>query len=176
MGQQQFSTRIETDRLVLRPLRMGDAVDVAYLIDRQVAEMTSGVPYPASKAMVEDFLSRMEEAGSAKHRSFVIADRRAGPIGVLGFHHTHGVILELGFWLGAAFRGRGLATEAVSAAMTWVCDSWGRRAIASGHFIDNPASARVLDKAGFLYTGVVEAQYSHGRDCDVDSRLMIWLA
>jgi RimJ/RimL family protein N-acetyltransferase len=47
---------------------------------------------------------------------------------------------------------------------------------ASGHFVDNPASGRVLEKAGFLYTGVVEPQFSLGRDCNVETRLMIWLA
>ncbi len=176
MCQQQTSTRIETDRLVLRPPQMDDAVDLAGLIDRQVAEMTSGVPYPASKATVEAFLDRVREEGLQRHRPFVITSRDHEPMGVLGFHHKSGAIFELGYWLGAGFRGRGLATEAVTAAMAWARDVWGARLAASGHFVDNPASARVLEKAGFLYTGVVEPQFSLGRDCEVETRLMIWLA
>jgi RimJ/RimL family protein N-acetyltransferase len=176
MGQQQIDTQIKTERLVLRPPQMADAADLAGLIDRQVAQMTSGVPYPASKSTVEAFLDRMREEGPRRHRPFVITSRDDEPMGVLGFHHKGGPIFELGYWLGAAFRGRGVATEAASAAMAWARDVCGMRVTASGHFVDNPASARVLDKAGFLYTGVVERQFSLGRDCEVQTRLMIWLA
>jgi RimJ/RimL family protein N-acetyltransferase len=176
MGQHQISTRIETDRLVLRPSQMSDAADLACLIDRRVAEMTAGVPYPASKAMIETFLDRVLKEGPKRHRPFVITSRDDEPMGVLGFHHKTGAIFELGYWLGASFRGRGVATEAVTGAMVWAREVWGARVAASGHFVDNPASGRVLEKAGFLYTGVVEPQFSLGRDCEVETRLMIWLA
>jgi RimJ/RimL family protein N-acetyltransferase len=176
MGAQQIDTRIETDRLVLRPPLLSDAADLAGLIDRNVAEMTAGVPFPASKATIETFLDRVRAEGPKRHRLFVITSRRDEPLGVLGFHYKAGAIFELGYWLGASFRGRGVATEAVTAAMGWARDIWGARVAASGHFIDNPASGRVLEKAGFLYTGVVEPQFSFGRDCEVKTRLMIWLA
>ena len=44
------------------------------------------------------------------------------------------------------------------------------------HFIDNPASAAVLIRAGFLYTGVVEPLPCKARGEAVASRWMIWLA
>jgi RimJ/RimL family protein N-acetyltransferase len=48
--------------------------------------------------------------------------------------------------------------------------------VASGHFADNPASGRVLEKAGFLYTGDIERRYSRARAEAVDTRMMVWLA
>jgi RimJ/RimL family protein N-acetyltransferase len=46
----------------------------------------------------------------------------------------------------------------------------------AGHFADNDASGRVLVKAGFLYTGVVEHKASIARGEPVDTRMMVWLA
>ena len=43
------------------------------------------------------------------------------------------------------------------------------------HFEDNPASGRVLEKAGFLYTGEVRAEFSRARGGEARTRRMIWL-
>ncbi|WP_163367869.1 GNAT family N-acetyltransferase, partial [Enterobacter hormaechei] len=45
----------------------------------------------------------------------------------------------------------------------------GVRRITAGHFIDNPASGRVLRKLGFRPTGQLVTMYSRGRGCDVAS-------
>ena len=52
----------------------------------------------------------------------------------------------------------------------------GRRALVAGHFSDNPASGRVLEKAGFLYTGEVRKGFSRARGTHADTRRMVWLA
>ncbi len=39
----------------------------------------------------------------------------------------------------------------------------GHRRIVAGHFIDNPASGRVLRKAGLCPTGEIAARFSRGR-------------
>ena len=67
-------------------------------------------------------------------------------------------------------------TEAARAAMAWAREQWGRRVVVSGHFADNPASGRVLEKAGFLYTGEVQPRHCHARGQTADTRMMIWLA
>ena len=83
---------------------------------------------------------------------------------------------EMGYWIGRPFWGRGLATEASRAALGWARRSWGKRAILAGHFVDNPASGRVLENAGFLYTGETRRQFSLARGEAVDTRMMLWLA
>ena len=59
---------------------------------------------------------------------------------------------EIGYWLGRAYWGRGIMTEAVSAVTGWLFDAhpdvvrvW------AGVFAWNPASARVLEKAGYTF-------------------------
>jgi RimJ/RimL family protein N-acetyltransferase len=67
-------------------------------------------------------------------------------------------------------------SEAVAAVLAWAAPGWGRRLLTSGHFADNPASGRVLVKAGFLYTGEVGDRYSIARGETAATRMMIWLA
>jgi RimJ/RimL family protein N-acetyltransferase len=84
--------------------------------------------------------------------------------------------VEIGYWLGRPFWGRGYMTEAVDAALLWAGDGWGRRYLLAGHFADNPASGQVLVKAGFLYTGDVVPRFSMARGEEAPTRMMVWLA
>ncbi|MCG2661883.1 MAG: N-acetyltransferase, partial [Brevundimonas sp.] len=51
-----------------------------------------------------------------------------------------------------------------------------RRALVAGHFADNPASGRVLEKSGFLYTGETRRAWSRARRAEIETRMMGWLA
>ena len=170
-------SRLETERLVLRPPLPSDAVYVAEMAnDADVARMTTRVRHPYRLADAEAFLGAMQAADPDTDRPFLIEHRSFGPIGMTGFHRSEDRHAELGYWLGRTFRGRGFATEAVQAALDWAKREWGRRAMLSSHFVDNPASGRVLDKAGFLYTGEVRERFSLGRGRAVATRMMVWLA
>jgi membrane protein DedA with SNARE-associated domain len=83
---------------------------------------------------------------------------------------------QTGYWIGRPFWGRGFATEALEGALVWAGKRWKRRALLAGHFADNPASGRVLEKAGFLYTGETRKRFSRARGTPVDTRMMVWLA
>ena len=68
---------------------------------------------------------------------------------------------ELGYWIARDCWGRGYASEAARGALE-VARLLGYRRI-GGHFTDNPASGRVLRKAGFLPTGKIVSRHSSGR-------------
>ena len=70
----------------------------------------------------------------------------------------------------------GRPTEALEGALVWASRRWKRRALVAGHFADNPASGRVLEKAGFLYTGETRPAFSQARGAVADTRMMVWLA
>jgi RimJ/RimL family protein N-acetyltransferase len=168
---------ITTERLRLREPRADDAEPLAALAnDFDVARMTASMPFPYTRADAHEFIGRMAARDRAREAVFAIDHGREGPIGVLGFHPKDGEPPELGYWIGRPFWGRGLATEAVKAALAWADGAWAKRWVAAGHFADNPASGRVLGKAGFLYTGVVKPLFSRARDANVPSRMMVRLA
>ena len=172
-----LSLRIETERLVLRPPRHSDAVYIADLAnDAEVARMTTGVVHPYRLADAEAYLNRLQAMGTRTARALLIEEPRFGPVGMIGVYRQRGPCPELGFWLGRMFRGRGLATEALSGLLAWVAGGWNARAVLADHFVDNPASGRVLEKAGFLYTGEVQRRFSLARGEDAATRMMVWLA
>jgi len=60
---------------------------------------------------------------------------------------------EIGYWLGRAFWGRGVMTDAVRAATRYAFEELGMARVFAVPFVRNPASARVLEKAGYLKEG-----------------------
>ena len=179
--------KIETRRLVLRAPVAADADRIALLAaDFDVARMTTSMPHPFHRHHAESFLARVEALNPAREVVFAIDLDDQGLIGIMGFHPTpllgpHAgrstlVGPEIGYWLGRPYWGRGLATEAAAGALTWARKAWRRRVVVSGHFADNPASGRVLEKAGFLYTGEIQSRHCHARGGTADTRMMVWLA
>ena len=173
---------IETRRLELRAPRINDAERIAGLAcDIDVARMTCRMPYPFQRRDAEACIARAEAMDPGREAAFAVVLEDEGVIGMVGIHpgepSRSGLAApEIGYWLGRAYWGRGLATEAVSGALSWARTVWRKRVVAAGHFADNPASGRVLENAGFLYTGAVEPRRSRARGEIVDMRMMVWLA
>lgn len=62
---------------------------------------------------------------------------------------------EIGYWLGEAAWGKGIATAAVRAFTPWALQTFGLERIWAGVFSTNPASMRVLEKAGYAREAVL---------------------
>lgn len=140
---------IKTERFDLRPLTLADADRVALLAgDFAVARTTARIPHPYTRADAESWLSLVASEGD----TWAI-DHQGTLIGCCGFARQDAATLEIGYWLGRPWWGRGFATEAVGALVN---TAFGRSQISSlvaGHFADNPASGRVLEKNGFVGAG-----------------------
>ena len=75
---------------------------------------------------------------------------------------------ELGYWLAEPFWGRGIATRAVDAIVEYAFNELGLKRVFAGVFASNPASARVLEKAGFRLEGRLRDHVTkHGRLMDL---------
>lgn len=149
---------IETERLILRPLRRSDAgwLEV-YSSDERVARMTRSIPHPLPPGAAEALVTRS------------LADERSEDIWVLdgtpaGLSELLGLIAlermdrdqsEIGYWVAPAFWNTGLASEAVRALVE--ANPQQNRTMFASVFQDNPASARVLTNQGFQYLGDAEA-------------------
>ena len=166
-----------TPRLTLRRPTPGDAGAIARLAaDYAISSMTTRMPYPYAEADARQFVELVARQDRSSERTFVIEHADDGLIGAIGFHRPPGAPLEMGYWIGRPHWGRGYATEATRAALQWAGGDWGRRMVVAGHFADNAASARVLVKAGFLYTGDIQRRHSRARGAIVPTRMMVWLA
>lgn len=178
MGEARLEPRIETERLVLRPMQQNDIVRVVEMIDDfDIARMTSNIPHPYSLSAAEDFYARQRQETDERLEYTLQIESHAGDlIGAVGADFRGGPFPEIGYWIGREHWGRGYATEAATAMRDWARHVFGCRAIMAGHFADNDASGRVLIKCDFLYTGEVRSRYSIARGEDAAARMMIWLA
>jgi RimJ/RimL family protein N-acetyltransferase len=152
-------TTLEIERLLLRPFSLDDASVVARLAgDRSVADTTISVPHPLSETQARDWLL----AGMARARSgggvFFAITRKAGPlvgaIALRDIEREHEKA-EVGFWIGAEYCGNGYATEAVRAVIRHGFESLHLNRIYAHHMVRNPASGRVLCKAGMRPEGLL---------------------
>jgi RimJ/RimL family protein N-acetyltransferase len=173
----ETSPRLETRRLVLRAPEDRDADVIAQLAsDYDIARMTTRMPHPYGVEDARAFVAAVAAQDPRRDNTFLIEHEDQGPVGMLGFFHDADPYPEMGYWIGKPYWGRGFATEAAEAGLSWAKKRWKKRAIAAGHFADNPASGRVLSKAGFLYTGETRTKHSVARGEKTPIRMMVWLA
>jgi RimJ/RimL family protein N-acetyltransferase len=79
--------------------------------------------------------------------------------------------IELGYWIARPFWGRGYATEAASA-LIGIARALRLETLEGSHFLDNPASARVLEKLGFEPIGITAPRMSCARGLEAQARLL----
>ncbi|MGE0698456.1 MAG: GNAT family N-acetyltransferase [Hyphomicrobiaceae bacterium] len=160
---------IETERLILRPLRAGDEPDfLALACDWDVARMTSDIPHPLLPSHAKAWL---DPNGSDVRFAIEVYGRM---IGSVGYFRRRSGAAELGFWLGRSHWGAGLGTEAATAVVRHGFCADGHASFSSAHFVDNPASARVLAKLGFEPAGRGR-MWCSARGAEVDA-VILWLS
>lgn len=152
---------IQTKRLKLRALRIADAQRFAQLCgDPGVATMILRAPLPYLPVAAEGFIMTLA-ARKRLGEDFVFAAEMPGEglVGVIGANKSDAGY-EIGYWYGRPYWGKGLASEALAA---FLSEAKKLGQLMAGHFADNPASGRVLEKAGFAYTGEAKEMFSLGR-------------
>lgn len=161
-------TVIDSERLVLRPLRPSDAGMMAhYMADRRVAEGTQGIPHPLPPGTAEAYVSRALSHTDLQEDVWAIdgsAHRLAELLGIISLTRMDRNQSELRYWIGAGYWNTGFATEAVSALVD--ANPHQSRTLFAEAFQDNPGSARVLTNCGFVYLGDAEC-WSVARDARV---------
>ena len=146
------SMEIRCERLLLRPWRRGDeGALIRYANNRNVwRNLRDRFPHPYTIADAESWIRRNEETNEPTMSFAIVLEGE--PVGAVGLEHREDVdrrTLELGYWLGEPFWGRGLATEAARAVADYAFATFDVERLEAGVFEWNPASGRVLEKAGF---------------------------
>jgi RimJ/RimL family protein N-acetyltransferase len=110
-------------------------------------------PHPYTDADARNFLDMV--VGVTPVTSFAIAldDEAVGGIGFTVQNDVAHRSAEIGYWLGEQFWGRGIATEALTAVTEYAFRNFDLCRLYAHVFEWNPASARVLEKAGYQFEG-----------------------
>lgn len=146
-----------TERLQLRPLQMSDAPTIQQLAnDWDVAKTLATMPHPYEDGMAEAFLSEVTQY-QEHHKVFGIV-RQADDqlLGVISIgRHAHDNRAEIGYWLGRDFWGQGYMSEAARAVVDFGFRVMGLHRVYATYYVTNPASRRVMEKAGMCYEGMM---------------------
>ncbi|HEX8230834.1 MAG TPA: GNAT family N-acetyltransferase [Chloroflexia bacterium] len=163
---------LETERLVLRKLRMEDAEDMfEYGQDQEIAFRGLWPPLQTleqSRADVADTLSGYAAGSEISWAIEHKADRKMiGRIG-LGPYSRMNRRAEIGYALNRNYWGQGLATEAVRGVLGFAFGEMGLNRVQAIVLPDNKGSMRVLEKAGMQREGLLRKyQYVLGDYWDV---------
>ena len=148
---------LHTSRLTLRPFAPDDAATVQRLAGvPEVALTTKNIPYPYEDGLAESWIATHQDKWEAKE-SLTLAitvdvHGLVGAVGlVLNMSHRRG---ELGYWIARDHWNQGYATEAAVALINYGFDELELNRIQARYFTRNPASGRVMEKAGMKYEGL----------------------
>ena len=152
--------------LILRPKAIADADALtAACQDPEIPRWTA-VPSPYTRADAERFIAvSAEEAAAGTAVNLLAVDARDGRLlGSVSLLEMKPGYAEVGYWIAAEARGRGVATRSVR-----LLADWGRRELGITEFEllahpDNAASRRVAEKAGFVPTGEMRVLERAGPD------------
>lgn len=148
---------LETGRLVLRAWALGDAPVMAQLCNDKVIARHTSLPHPYVLADAEKFIAQLGKQYTEKNGlTLAITLSETGEvIGCIGLRGDFGSgIAELGYWIAAAYWGKGYCTEAARAMVDYGFRALKLCRVHARHFAQNSASGRVVSKVGLQKEGV----------------------
>lgn len=154
---------LETNRLRLRPARESDTADIATQANHPlVAKGTLRMPHPYTPMDARKYVHVAYEGRASGLWLSCLLERKgdAAFIGLMGLNLTPEYRRgELGYWLGVPYWNKGYATEAAAALIDYGFQTLDLIRIQANHFVDNPASGRVMQKLGMRYEGTLRSYF-----------------
>lgn len=110
-------------------------------------------PYPYTLSDARNWLDSVVGVMPETNFAITLADETIGGVGFTVQHDVGYRSAEIGYWLGERFWGRGIATDALIAVTEYAFANYDLCRLYAHVFEWNPASARVLEKAGYRLEG-----------------------
>lgn len=167
-----MSVELKLERCTLRPWRAGDEPSLVRHADNRNVSRNhrDRFPYPYTAADAADWIARVSAQARPTSFAIVVDGVAVGGIGIELGADVFRRSAEIGYWLGEPFWGRGIATEALRAMTDYAFQHFDICRLEAGVFDWNPASARVLEKAGYTLEG--RARLAVFKDGQLGDRLL----
>jgi RimJ/RimL family protein N-acetyltransferase len=137
-----------TNRLEIRHPTIADKQKLMLEIGKwDVAKYLTHVPYPYADEDADKWIQMCKEN---KLQSNIYLD--GSLMGGIGLTKKNDDLYELGYWIAKSFWGKGYASEAVQGLLHYIAYKKSSITIEANYFVDNIASAKVLEKVGFNVT------------------------
>ncbi|MEO6630954.1 MAG: GNAT family protein [Mucilaginibacter sp.] len=114
-------------------------------------------PHPYTMKHAVEWVSMMMTQDPLLVFVIDVAGELAGVVGITMRNDVYRKAPLIGYWLGEAHWGRGIVTQAVKLVVDYAFASLDIMRLQAGVFSCNPASMRVLEKAGFVKEGIARS-------------------
>jgi RimJ/RimL family protein N-acetyltransferase len=145
--------------VTLRPWRPNDAAAVFSACQDPLIARFIPIPQPYTEEDAQTFVEiRRRDWETQDERSFAIVDAATGELlGSIARHGPFGHRATFGYWLVPQARGRGAATRALRLITDWTIATTEVIRLDLFTDVENDASGRVADRAGFAREGIRRA-------------------
>ena len=150
---------LDAPRIRLRAFAAADADALqSHLGDGRIAATTLTIPHPYPPGAAAEFIGRHAASWrEGKSVTWAVTELASGRlVGAIGLRltlaHHRG---EVGYWIAVEDWGKGYATEATRRVIAFAFDALSLHRVEAHHFIENPASGRVMERCGMRAEGVV---------------------
>ena len=160
---------LQGERCSVRPWRRAD-VDalVHHANNLNVARnLRDRFPHPYTRADARFFLKHAAAAEDPTNLCIDVDGVAVGAVGYVPGDDVERYSAEIGYWLGEELWGRGIVTEALSLVTTHAFRELNYLRLFALPFADNPASIRVLEKAGYEREALLKSsavKFGHAKD------------
>lgn len=139
----------------IRPWRRGDEESLVrhannYRVWRNLRDR---FPHPYTLDDAREWIELALAESPVANFAIEVEGEAVGGIGLAFKEDIHRASAEIGYWLGEEYWGRGIMTEAARTIADWALATFEIHRVFAGVIDWNPASARVLEKAGFQFEG-----------------------
>lgn len=160
---------IEIDNLSIRPYKVSDQDSLVQCAnDREVwRNLRDRFPHPYTKKDAREWIDLVSEFSPVTNFAITFDDQCVGGIGLALNQDVHRKSGEIGYWLGKKFWGLGIMSRLLRPATDYFFSAHDIVRIYAFVFDWNPASAKVLEKAGYECEGKLKKSvFKDGKFCD----------
>ena len=139
--------QLSSSRLILKPIEENDKFDFLEIVKDSLVKKSYMLPDFTSKEEEDKFFNRIADLSRKKERFVYGIYSTNKIIGFLNEVTSENDEIEVGYFIASKEWNKGYATEALKVAIEELF-AMGYKRVVAGHFEDNPASGRVMQKAG----------------------------
>ena len=148
---------LQDDMVVLRPWSMDDVPDLVRCCnDPEIHRWLDSMPAPYTEDDAVEFVATVADKLRDDIVRFALADASTGALwGGLGVRIVADGVAQTGYWVAPDARGRGVGSRAATLASRWALRTLPIARLQLFTDVDNHASIRVAEHAGFVREGVL---------------------
>jgi [ribosomal protein S5]-alanine N-acetyltransferase len=148
---------LECGPCIIRSWREGDEETLPrHANNRKVwLNLRDRFPHPYTRSHAEEFIKRIKGVTPETNLAIDVEGEAVGGIGLVLHDDVERCSAEIGYWLGESFWGKGIMTTALVRVTEFAFKEFNLTRVFAVPYARNAASLRVLEKAGYLYEGVM---------------------